>query len=195
MAASTKAELRAALLAARRLVTESTHAAEAGRLRDHLASALSGARTVCAYWPVGTEPGSAELLDRLSQSCDLVLLPVARTGPAGEYEALNWGPYVAGTLVTGRWGLHEPPEPWLPAEAVTRADVVLVPALAVDRSGVRLGRGGGFYDRTLALCRPGARLVAVVRDEEVLDAVPHEPHDIRMTHALTPGSGLIALRE
>jgi len=70
---------------------------------------------------------------------------------------------------------------------------VLVPALAVDRRGVRLGRGGGFYDRSLPLCAPGARLVAVVRDEEVVDELPAEPHDVPMTHALTPGAGLIAL--
>lgn len=127
------------------------------------------------------------MVGRLSQSCDVVLLPVAAT------RQLQWGPYVAGTLVPGRWGLHEPPKPWLPADAVTRAEVVLVPALAVDRSGVRLGRGGGFYDRALALCRPGTRLIAVVRDDEVLDTVPREPHDIPMTHALTPGAGLIAL--
>lgn len=70
---------------------------------------------------------------------------------------------------------------------------MLVPALAVDRSGVRLGRGGGFYDRSLPLCTPRARLVAVVRDDEVLDALPAEPHDVRMTHALTPVGGLITL--
>jgi 5-formyltetrahydrofolate cyclo-ligase len=71
--------------------------------------------------------------------------------------------------------------------------VVLVPALAVDRRGVRLGRGGGFYDRSLSFCRPGARLVAVVRDSELVDELPGEPHDVPMTHALTPGGGLTRL--
>jgi 5-formyltetrahydrofolate cyclo-ligase len=68
-----------------------------------------------------------------------------------------------------------------------------VPALAVDHSGARLGRGRGFYDRTLVLRDPNARLVAVVRDEELLDEVPHEPHDVPMTHALTPRGGLVEL--
>jgi 5-formyltetrahydrofolate cyclo-ligase len=76
---------------------------------------------------------------------------------------------------------------------VATAAVMLVPALAVDRRGRRLGRGGGFYDRTLPLCARGARLVAVVRDDEVLDEVPDEPHDVPMTHVLTPGEGLVAL--
>ncbi len=70
---------------------------------------------------------------------------------------------------------------------------MLVPALAVDRGGVRLGRGAGFYDRTLPLADPDALLVAVVRDEEIVDHLPAEPHDVRMTHALTPAAGLIAL--
>ncbi len=89
-------------------------------------------------------------------------------------------------------GLREPQEPWLPAEAVADAAVVFVPALAVDRAGVRLGRGAGFYDRSLPLAE-AARLVAVIRDDELLDQVPSEPHDVRMTHALTPRRGLVEL--
>ena len=73
------------------------------------------------------------------------------------------------------------------------ASAVLVPALAVDRRGVRLGRGGGYYDRSLALCRPGTRLIAVVRDDEIVEELPSEAHDVRMTHALTPRQGVIAL--
>ncbi len=69
--------------------------------------------------------------------------------------------------------------------------MVFVPALAVDRAGVRLGRGAGFYDRSLPLADPAARLVAVVRDDELVDEIPAEPHDVRMTHALTPRQGLV----
>jgi 5-formyltetrahydrofolate cyclo-ligase len=65
----------------------------------------------------------------------------------------------------------------------------------VDRDGVRLGRGAGFYDRSLPLADPAAQLVAVVRDDELLDRIPADPHDVRMTHALTPQRGLIALNE
>jgi 5-formyltetrahydrofolate cyclo-ligase len=70
---------------------------------------------------------------------------------------------------------------------------MLVPALAVDRRGVRLGRGRGFYDRSLVHRQVGAPLIAVVRDDEVVDELPVEPHDVAMTHALTPRRGLIAL--
>jgi 5-formyltetrahydrofolate cyclo-ligase len=122
-----------------------------------------------------------------------VLLPVARDDAAGTPLPLQWGQYRPGGLVAARFGLREPAQPWLPADAVAGATVVLVPALAVDRSGVRLGRGAGFYDRTLDLADPGAKLVAVVRDDELVDTLPAEPHDVRMTHALTPRHGLVAL--
>jgi 5-formyltetrahydrofolate cyclo-ligase len=195
MAADRKAARRTAILTARRAVPTDVHAAEAAQLRFHVGAVVRGADTVCAYVPVGSEPGSPALLDRLHELCETVLLPVAGTGPDGEHLPLQWGPYEPGTLLPARWGLHEPPEPWLPPDAITRADVVLVPALAVDRAGVRLGRGGGFYDRSLALCRPGTRLIAVVRDDEVVDELPSEPHDVRMTHALTPGLGIVPLGE
>ena len=96
-------------------------------------------------------------------------------------------------LVAAPFGLREPPEPWLPPTALGEAQAVFVPALAVDRRGSRLGRGAGYYDRSLAFCNPSALLIAVVRDDELVDRLPDEPHDVPMTHALTPGFGLVAL--
>ncbi|ULN40666.2 5-formyltetrahydrofolate cyclo-ligase [Mycolicibacterium crocinum] len=191
--AGTKAQHRAALLAARREVPDAVRAAEALALCEHLGEFVSASDTVCAYLPVGTEPGSPQLVDRLRELCARVLLPVARSDADGGPLALLWGVYVPGGLVSARFGLLEPAEPWLPASALGEADLVLVPALAVDRRGVRLGRGGGFYDRSLPICRPATKLVAVVRDAELVDELPSEPHDVRMTHVLTPKHGLFAL--
>jgi 5-formyltetrahydrofolate cyclo-ligase len=193
--AGTKAQHREALLAARRAVPDAIRAAEALALTDHLGEIAGAGDTTCAYLPVGTEPGSPQMVDRLHEVCARVLLPVTRFGADGEPLALLWGVYVPGALVAARFGLREPAEPWLPSSAVAEADMILVPALAVDRHGVRLGRGGGFYDRSLALCGRGARLVAVVRDDEVVDELPSEPHDVRMTHILTPKRGLFALAD
>ena len=133
------------------------------------------------------------MLDELLRRADRVLLPVARTAADDTAAALQWGEYRPGQLAAARFGLLEPVEPWLPPAALAEASVVLVPALAVDRTGARLGRGRGFYDRTLVLRNPHARLIAVVRDEELLDELPHEAHDVPMTHALTPGRGLVQL--
>jgi 5-formyltetrahydrofolate cyclo-ligase len=191
--AGTKTQRRTTLLAARRAVPDAVRAAEARALCDHLAEVVGPGDIVCAFVPVGAEPGSPAMVDRLRDLCARVLLPVTRTGADGEPLPLRWGEYVPGALVSGRFGLLEPAEPWLEPDAVGLASVVLIPALAVDRRGVRLGRGGGYYDRSLALCGPGARLIAVVRDDEVVEELPSEAHDVRMTHALTPRQGAVAL--
>ena len=193
MTAQTKAGYRSALQANRRAVSASVLRSEAEQLCSLLADVVRGAGTVCAYMPVGPEPGSEALPDRLRELCGTVLLPVTRKGPNQEHLPLWWGEYVPGTLVSARFGLREPARPWLEPSGIAQAGVILVPALAVDHSGVRLGRGGGFYDRSLPLCAPGTRLVAVVRDDELVESLPAEPHDVRMTHALSPAGGLITL--
>jgi 5-formyltetrahydrofolate cyclo-ligase len=180
-------------MAARRAVTPQVHDAEADALCRHLPDVVGGPQTVCAYVPIRFEPGSIALLDTLLGLAGRVLLPVAHNDADGIPQPMRWGEYRQGQLVAARWGLREPAEPFLPAEAVAEATVVFVPALAVDRSGVRLGRGAGFYDRSLSFVEPAARLVAVVRDDELVDEVPAEPHYVRMTHALTPGRGLVDL--
>jgi 5-formyltetrahydrofolate cyclo-ligase len=189
----TKAEVRTWALGARRLMSPEQRRAEADALVAHLPALIRAGDTVCAYVPVGSEPGSPALLDALVGLGARVLLPVAREDEAGRPQPLQWGEYRAGGLVDARFGLREPALPWLGAEAIASARVVLTPALAVDRAGVRLGRGAGFYDRSLPRADPAAWLVAVVRDDELVDRLAGEDHDIPMTHALTPGRGLVAL--
>ncbi|OBH11099.1 5-formyltetrahydrofolate cyclo-ligase [Mycobacterium sp. E1747] len=196
MATTGKAALRAQLQAARRRVADHVRAEDARMLSGRLEAAegvVSSGDTVCAYVPVGAEPGSIDMLDVLLRRSGRVLLPVARTAADGAALPLRWGEYRPGALTSARWGLLEPPQPWLPASAIAEASLILVPSLAVDRSGVRLGRGRGFYDRSLGGRDPHARLVAVVRDAELVDHLPTEPHDVPMTHALTPRAGLTAL--
>jgi 5-formyltetrahydrofolate cyclo-ligase len=182
-----KQRLRAAILAARSAVPAAVHAAEAQRLCEHVAGLVTPGITVCAYAPIGSEPGSVALLDELLRLGARVLLPVTRTDSDGCPKPLLWGEYRPGALVSANYGLKEPTGPPLTADALSGAAVVLVPALAVDHTGVRLGRGAGYYDRSLPLADPAAKLVAVVRDDELVDNLPAEPHDVAMTHALTPG--------
>lgn len=185
--------MRAERIAARRGLSADVRRAESRAIRDHLTAVTSPGSIVCAYVPVGSEPGSPDLLDALVGAGVRVLLPVARE-VAGVPQPLAWGEFTAlEALVTAPFGLREPARPWLPTEAIAGAAVVVVPALAVDRTGARLGRGAGYYDRTLALAAPTARLIAVVRDDELVDQLPAEDHDVAMTHALTPGRGLVEL--
>lgn len=188
----TKAALRADIVAKRRAIPPERRRADDEALRGHLVRAVSTGATVCAYVPVGTEPGSLETLDAVVAAGVRVLLPVARE-ESGHPQPLSWGEYRVGTLVDAPFGLREPAAPWLPAEAIASASIVVIPALAVDYTGARLGRGAGFYDRSLALADPAAMLVAVVRDDELVDQLPSEEHDVPMTHVVTPGRGLVAL--
>ena len=190
--AMTKAGLRRSILRARREMSPDAHRAEAEALHRHLLALASAGTTLCTYAPVGSEPGSLETLDELIMAGVRVLLPVAREVD-GTPQPLQWGEYRREHLVEARFGLREPAPPWLPADSVGQAEMVCVPALAVDRSGVRLGRGAGFYDRSLHLASPTAALVAVVRDEELVEHLPGEAHDVPMTHALTPRLGLVRL--
>lgn len=136
---------------------------------------------VAAYVSSGTEPGTRALLTRLPD----VLLPVLL--PDGD---LDWAVY-DGNLVAGRRGLLEPTGPRLGRDAVAGCGLVVVPALAVDRRGVRLGRGGGSYDR--ALSRTGGRVVAALHAGELVDRLPAEPHDRRVDAVVLPDEGLIEL--
>lgn len=189
----TKSEVRAAILAARRSLSRQTRERETADLARHLEVTVEPGTTVCAYVPVGSEPGSVTMVDQLVARKVTVLLPVARQDADGTPLPLQWGRHTPGELVDAPFGLREPAPPWLPADAVATVAVVFVPALAVDRQGARLGRGAGYYDRTLPLAAPDTLLVAVVRDEELVDHLPSEPHDVRMTHALTPHRGLVVL--
>ncbi|OEV28875.1 5-formyltetrahydrofolate cyclo-ligase, partial [Streptomyces nanshensis] len=138
---------------------------------------LSEARTVAAYVSVGREPGTKPLLEALRAQGVRVLLPVLL--PDND---LDWGVYEGeDRLVRAGRGLLEPDGPRLGPEAVTEADAVLLPGLAVDGTGIRLGRGGGSYDRVLArIGAAGARpaLAVLLYDAELLGSVPAEPHDL-----------------
>ncbi|MFB7876280.1 5-formyltetrahydrofolate cyclo-ligase [Nocardia sp. NPDC056064] len=185
----TKYAWRTRILADRTQLGAAEHAAEAAALAA-LTPTLAGAdEVVCAYVPIRGEPGDLRMLDALRAGDATVLLPV--TGAPGP---LSWARYDGpDSLRKARFGLLEPTTPTLPPETVSEATTILVPALAVDRRGVRLGRGAGYYDRTLGAARASTRLIAVVRDTELVDRLPEEAHDRRMGWALTPRGGLCEL--
>ena len=108
MTTATKAGLRSALLVARQAVPLDVHRSEAKQLCGRLGDLVVGFQTVCAYLPVGAEPGSPEMVDRLHELCATVLLPVTRTGADDEHLALWWARYIPGDLISARFGLREP---------------------------------------------------------------------------------------
>jgi len=187
-AAVDKASLRRRLLGARQLISDSTRT-EAGRLiRDHVLGMpqVAAAGTIAAYYSVGAEPDTRGLIFALWKRGSYVILPVLL--PDGD---LDWASYEGpDSLAPGPRGLLQPVEPVRGAGTVARADVVLVPALAVDVSGNRLGRGGGSYDRALARVGEQVPVIALLYDEELLPSVPAMPHDQRVRAAARPGHGI-----
>lgn len=192
----TKPELRRSLLAARRARSPARRRADAAALAAGLPAVLDGVPDpICLFVAVGGEPGATPdgalpVLDAARALGRRVLLPVT-VGAV----PLDWAPYEGpGSLGPGPHGLLEPTAPRLGAAAVGTAGLVVVPALAVDHRGVRLGRGGGHYDRTLPLAGPHTRLVALVADDGLVPGpLPAEPHDVAVQAVWRPATGLTPL--
>ncbi len=182
-----KAAMRAEILDRRRGLSRRTRVIAAASVRRHVVGAVrgAGARQVCAYVPFGSEPGSRILLDALTVGGVEVLLPVL--GPDSD---LDWAAYTGPhSLVAAAGGPAEPMGRRLGSGAVAAVDLLIVPALAVDGAGRRLGRGGGSYDRALARVSPEVTVVALLHDGEQVAEVPAEPHDRPVTHVVTPAGG------
>jgi len=191
-AVGAKQRWRRSVLAARRSApAEVRDAANAALLRT-LAEVVRGspARTVAGYVPLATEPGGPGLPEALVASgVRLLLLPVLR-----DDLDLDWAAYAGpGSLARTARGLREPGSPRLGRQAVAAADLVVVPALAVDSTGVRLGRGGGSYDRALARVPTSALVIALLYDGELVQRLPAQPHDRRVDAVITPGRGVVFL--
>ncbi len=189
--ASAKAVLRGRLLAARGRLTDAQRADAARAVRDAVLGLpeTQMAGTAAAYYSVGTEPDTRGLIYALWKRGTYILLPLLL--PDGD---LDWASYEGpDSLAAGPRGLLQPSEPPRGVGAVASADLVIVPALAVDRRGLRLGRGGGSYDRALARVGAPVPTVALLHDGELIDEVPAGPHDLPVRMIARPREGITRL--
>ena len=157
---------------------------DATTFAEHGVEAVGDARCVAAYVSAHNEPDTSALLDALRERGVRVLLPVLGPGLAR-----CWGEY------NGREELAhhapgrplEPTGPVLDPEALAEADAIIAPALAIDWRGLRLGQGGGWYDRALRHRRPGAPVFAMVHEAELVhDALlPRAEHDVPVDAVIT----------
>jgi 5-formyltetrahydrofolate cyclo-ligase len=167
---ASKYELRATVRGMRRMRGETATAALASDLAEQLRGLIRkfDARVVACFASTTLEPPTGAFLAWAREHGVRVLLPRATT----EHPRLRVPEPLGPALVSG----------------LDTAELLLLPAAAADRSGTRLGWGGGYYDRALAVLEPEqrARLIAVVHDDEVLERLPREPHDVRVAGIVTP---------
>ena len=193
-----KAALRARVRAARRALDPARRAAEAEAAAVHLwewlgprvaATRGRGATPVVAtVLPMPTEPDTGPLRERLHAAGARILVPVIEPGRRLSWAA--WHPGVGMARATAA-PIDEPIGPRLRADALADATAVVLPGLAVGEDGVRLGQGGGYYDRFLADLPAAVPTVALLFAHEVLPAteVPAEPTD-RPVDGVVTAAGL-----
>ena len=157
------------------------------RINDDLVrhgTALLGdqpAGVVSAYYPMAGEIWPLRLMAALKSKGHALALPVMQ-GKADPLLFRAWAP--GDELIAGVWGIRQP----TPSQPPVLPDILLVPLLAFDRAGYRLGYGGGYFDRTLRDLRRRKPILAVGLglDELEVDAVPHLDYDERLDWILTP---------
>jgi 5-formyltetrahydrofolate cyclo-ligase len=180
-----KDELRRQVLRSRQERAPEQRLLVADAIANHLlAEAFTQVDRVACHLSMGTEPGTGPLITGLLQRGIDVLVPITRR----EDHALDWVVFdPAAPLRLSSIGVPEPDGPRLGPETLSDAGLVIVPAMAVDHAGNRLGRGAGYYDHALASVT--APICAVVHADELIQWVPREAHDVRVQMAVTE-SGL-----
>ena len=182
-----KAELRRRMIARRGAIEPSLRQAGAERLASavvgRIAPMVRPPGVVSAFLNIGSEPETAGLIANLGEAGYVAALPVM-VAKAAPLVFRAWTP--GDPLVERAWGIREPADT-LPA---VEPDVLLVPLLAFDRAGGRLGYGGGYYDRTLHALRRRRPVIAVgvAFDEQEVDAVPRSDYDERIDWIMTPSA-------
>ncbi len=183
----TRERIREAAKQARRHLAPDAARRQAEQVTAHVRAwpVYQAARTVLLYIAMGDELDTAALLDAVLTDGKTLLVP--RCAPEGRMGAVATNDWRA--LPKGRFGLSEPPSD-AAAFDPARIDLVLLPGLAFDPAGNRLGWGAGYYDRFLPRTR--AVTAGLAFCEQVLPHVPSMPHDVAVQYLITPEGVVIA---
>ncbi|GAB3601225.1 5-formyltetrahydrofolate cyclo-ligase [Microbacterium tumbae] len=179
-----KRALRAELRERRQLLSEAQRdaaAAAIGERLDELVDTL-GATSVSCFLSTTTEPGTRDFVTRAVRRGIRVLLPVTRADGLLDWAVANDTDEVS----EGLFGLPEPTGEVLGPIAVNDVDLMIIPAAAVDRTGMRMGWGRGYFDKTIGSMQKCPPVYAVIYDSEVLDSLPREVHDQPVNGVVTP---------
>lgn len=177
-----KKALRAELRARRRTLTAPERDAATAAFTHHLTHLVNsiGATTIAAFLPANDEPDIRPFLAWANDAGIRTLMPVSR-----EDGLLDWV-VDSGDEIVGSLGVPEPVGELLGPMAVDDVDLMLIPAAAVDRAGMRLGWGRGYFDRLIGSMETPPPIYAVIFETELLDTVPTELHDKPVDGAITP---------
>ncbi len=183
-----KRALRAELRERRQQLTDAARETAAQGVAAQLGALLdrTGARSVSCFLSTPTEPGTRVFVEEAVGRGIRVLLPISRTDGL-----LDWSVAAPGfDIAEGLFGLPEPVGDVLSPLAVNDVDLMVIPAAAVDRSGMRLGWGRGYFDKTIGSMQRCPPVYAVVFDSEFLDEVPRDVHDQPVSGIVTPSQTL-----
>lgn len=177
-----KRRVRAVVRASRAARGESQRTAATRGLTEQLRTLVTvrGAQRVSCYLPVGTEPDTRPFLGWAREQGVEVLLPSARADGL-----MDWIRDQGDETVIGAHGIPEPQGERLSPLSVGETDLMLIPACAVDLRGTRLGWGLGYFDRCLEPMTERPPVFAVLYEDEIVDSLPREAHDIPVTGAVT----------
>lgn len=175
----TKSELRANMRALRRQLCPYDREAQSLLIVDRVVNMLESIspRKVGLYLATPHEVNLDSLIERLHAQNVEVYLPHLEDQRTPFHQFLSWE-----SLETGPLDLRHPPAE-SPALEAASLDVIILPGLAFDRTGNRLGHGGGWYDKALDFKHNAEKkpiIVGVCFQEQLVETVPHEPFDVRM---------------
>ena len=184
-----KRALRAELRERRRIRTITERETAEDAITQHLVQLTSdlGARFIAAYLSTPDEPGTRDFLRWADEHGIRILLPVSR-----EDGLLDWAPYDGEDEEQDILGMPTPSSELLGPIAINGVDLILVPAACVGRDGMRLGWGRGYFDKTLGSMEGCPPVYALIYDDELVDEVPTERHDMPVNGVVTP-SGIVSL--
>lgn len=183
-----KRALRAELRERRRITTPKARDAADSAITTNLVRLAGdlGSRSIAAYLSTPDEPSTRDFLSWALKNDIRVLLPISRADGL-----LDWAPYDGKDEDEDLLGMPTPTSALLGPIAINSVDLILVPAASVDRGGMRMGWGRGYFDKTLGSMQTCPPVYAVIFDDELVDSVPRERHDQPVNGVVTP-SGIVA---
>jgi len=182
-----KRALRAEIRERRRITPAHERSLATASVTEHLQQLSGGIRSIAAYLSTPDEPNTRDFLQWACQQNIRVLIPFSR-----EDGLLDWAPYDGKEEAEDVLGMPVPTTELLGPIAINDVDLIIVPAASVDHSGMRMGWGRGYFDKTLGSMAKRPPVYAVIFDSEFIELVPSEVHDQRVDGVVTP-SGITKL--